>query len=93
MYLHLGQDIVVLYKDIVAIFDLDNCSYSRITQKYLEACEKSGAVVNVSQELPKSFIVCVEDGRQRIYVSQLSSQTLLGRVTRTIDNGQLIIDN
>ena len=31
MYLHLGQSVVVPYRDVIGIFDLDNSSYSHLT--------------------------------------------------------------
>jgi len=79
MYLHLGQNEVVPAKTIIGIFDLDNTSQSKITRDYLAACEKSGQVVNVSEELPKSFVVCQEKGQKKVYISQLSSATLQKR--------------
>ena len=45
----------------------------------LRAAEKAGKVVNVADDLPKSFVVCREDGKTRIYLSQLNTATLLKR--------------
>jgi len=81
MYLHLGSDVVILKKNIVGIFDLDTTTISKHTKNYLTLAEKEGRVVTVSYELPKSFVVSVEDGRAAVYISQLSSQTLLKRFT------------
>lgn len=58
MYLHLGQDTVVRLDEIIGIFDIENASISRHTKRYLAHAEQKGRVVNVSSELPKSFIVC-----------------------------------
>ena len=60
MYLHLGQNTVVRTASVVGIFDIENTSTSRLTRSYLSQAEKSGQVVNVSTELPKSFVVCRE---------------------------------
>lgn len=80
MYLHLGKNVVVAYSEIVAVCDLDNSSHSHITRAYLTAAEKGGQVVNVSDDLPKSFVVCQKpDGNQVLYLSQLASSTLLKR--------------
>lgn len=80
MYLHLGKDVVVAKASILAIFDLDNASYSHITRDYLARAEKGGSVVNVSDELPKSFVLCQgAGGRQTVYLSQLAAGTLLRR--------------
>ncbi len=80
MYLHLGKNVVVAHSDIIAVCDLDNASHSHITRAYLTAAEKNGQVVNVCDDLPKSFVVCQkQDGSQTLYLSQLASSTLLKR--------------
>ncbi|MFV0413663.1 MAG: extracellular matrix regulator RemB [Oscillospiraceae bacterium] len=78
MYLHLGQETMVKTRDIVGIFDLDTSSLSKKTREYLALAQKEGRVVNISTELPKSFIVTA-NGAGSIYISQLSAATLKGR--------------
>ena len=79
MYLHLGQNVVVPEASVIGVFDLDNTTGSHITRKFLGDAEKAGRIRSVSDELPKSFVVCGEDNEMTIYLSQLSSQTLLKR--------------
>ena len=79
MYLHLGQNVVVPTRDIVGIFDLDNSTHSRITRDFLKNAELSRKVISVSEELPKSFALVTDGGDSFVYVSQLSSATLLKR--------------
>lgn len=79
MLLHLGQDTVVNDKDIVAIFDLDTTTISSKTKDFLSTAEKNGRVYNVSMELPKSFVLVNEGGVSTVYISQLSSSTLVKR--------------
>ncbi|MCI5802023.1 MAG: DUF370 domain-containing protein [Oscillospiraceae bacterium] len=79
MYLHLGQNTVVRTSDVIGIFDIENASLGKSTRRYLSEAEKKGRVVNVSMELPKSFVVCEEQGRTRVYISQISSATLKKR--------------
>ncbi len=81
MYLHLGQDTVVRKKDVLGIFDMDTATVSRHTRKYLNFAEKNGEVITITYELPKSFIVCTnsKEKHKKIYISQLSSTTLLKR--------------
>ncbi len=82
MYIHLGADTIVLKRDILGIFDLDTATVSGHTRKYLAEAEKQGDVVNVTYELPKSFIVCKDETRpsgRRVYISQLASTTLRTR--------------
>ena len=83
MYLHLGQNVVVPEADIIGIFDLDNTTGSKITRKFLSDSEKAGRVVNVSDELPRSFIISGKDMEFSVYLSQLSPQTLLKRTETT----------
>lgn len=80
MYLYLGGDTVVRTSDIIGVFDLDNTSTSHLTRKYLASSQKAGRIVEVTEELPKSFVVCA--GRSddfRVYLSQMSPATLRGR--------------
>ena len=87
MYLHLGSGAVVRSESIVGVFDLDNTSQSHLTRKYLAAAEKIGQVINVAEDIPKSFVVFQDEAGMRVYLSQMSSQTLLKRA-----NGGLIGD-
>ncbi len=81
MYLHLGQETVVRVRDIVGIFDMDNTTISKHTRQFLADAEKAGRVINVTQELPKAFVVCREgDGTETVYVSQISPATLMKRL-------------
>ncbi len=80
MYIHLGGDIEVRKKTIVAIFDLDNTSTSKITKEFLNNASKNNVVINVSEEdLPRSYILTEEKGKQTLYISPISSQTLFKR--------------
>lgn len=80
MYLHLGEKTVIRTDVILGIFDMDFTTVSKSTRNFLTQAEKTGKVVNVSYELPKSFIVCIEDNDYVVYISQISSQTLLKRI-------------
>lgn len=76
MYLHLGADTVVRTRDIVAVFDMDRATVNATSRKFLAAAEKKKKVVNISDDLPKSFVVCA-DGR--VMISAVSSQTIARR--------------
>lgn len=79
MYLHLGQETVVRMRDVIGIFDIENASLSKYTKSFLSNATKKGQVFNVSYEMPKSFVVCREEERTIVYISQISSRTLLKR--------------
>ncbi|MDD3428886.1 MAG: DUF370 domain-containing protein [Oscillospiraceae bacterium] len=78
MYLHLGQEYVIKTKDILGIFDLDTATLSKSTRDYLRKAEEDGRVINVTQELPKSFIV-TQGEKSMVYISQISASTLKKR--------------
>ena len=80
MYLHLGQSVVVPYRDVIGLFDMDNSTSSHLTRKFLERTEKEGRLEMVGDDIPKSFVLCGKDrGKVRVYLSQLSTATLKGR--------------
>lgn len=86
MYIHLGQDTLVKKNEIIGIFDLDTATVSKRTRDFLAKAEKKGMVVNVSTELPKSFIICQHGNEKKIYISQISTATLLKRSESDFEN-------
>ena len=76
MYLHLGGEYVVIEEEVIGIFDLDTSTVSKHTRNFLNKKEKEKKVINVSFELPKSFILVGDKQNEKIYISQISSATL-----------------
>lgn len=81
MYLHLGQSVVVADKSVIGVFDLEITSQSKQTRNFLAAAEKSGKVVNISEDLPKSFVLC----DNHVYISPLASSTLQKRAASALN--------
>lgn len=82
MFLHLGENTVISTENLVGIFDMDNTTVSKITRDYLTQMQKEKKIVNVSYELPKSFILCRDKKTKEevLYISPISTQTLLKRI-------------
>ena len=81
MFIHIGQDTVVIDKEIIGIFDMDNTTVMKKTIDYLNNAEKEKSVINLAPfELPKSFIVCQTPKGKRIYISPVSVGTILRRI-------------
>ena len=80
MYLHLGSQMAVRERAVVGIFDLDNTSSSKITRAFLEQAQAEGALIDVSDELPKAFVLTEEYGMKRVYLPQLGAATLQRRL-------------
>lgn len=71
-FIYLGGDTTVYADDVIGVFDIEECSVSRTTAEYLNFCQKKGIVVNVSEDMPKSFIVCTK----KTYISNVSNATI-----------------
>ena len=53
---------------------------SKRTRDYLSAAEREGVVLDISGDLPKSFVICDHPyHRQIVYLSQLNPSTLKNR--------------
>ena len=79
MYVNIGGGFALRRADIVAVFDMDNATWSRITRGALAIAEKRGEVINAAEDIPRSFIICEENGVRKIYLSQLSSAAVARR--------------
>ena len=79
MYPHLGQSVVVPFRDVIGIFDLDNTTSSHRTRAFLSRAEREGELVDISMDVPKSFVLCRSELGTMVYLSQLSPATLLRR--------------
>lgn len=75
MFLFLGDNSVIKKDDVVGIFDIEECSTSRITVDFLNKSQKQGKIVTVSPEMPKAFVVCTDT----TYITAVSKSTLKNR--------------
>ena len=80
MFLHLGENTVISTENLIGIFDMDNTTVSKTTRDYLTKMQKDKKIVDVSYDIPKSFILCSKGKKnKKVYISQISSTTLLKR--------------
>lgn len=75
MFLHIGSDLIINMKDVVAILDLRSRDYSLATKEFIQLAEAEGRLVDVSTGSPKSFIV----SEDKVFLSPISSVTLRKR--------------
>lgn len=88
MFLHLGNDVVIPLKDIIAIIDAKSVN-SKYTKEFIKICDEEGFIENVTDDNIKSYIITEKiekDSKSRddvrvsiIYGSNISSTTLLKR--------------
>ena len=79
MYIHLGENISINDTTVIGVFDLENTTIGQDTRMYLNRMKKEGKAVEVSAEMPKSFVVCMENGEEVAYISSISVATLKKR--------------
>ena len=72
---------MIAERHIIGIFDLEITSQSKLTRAFLEHAEKNGTVLEVCDDLPKSFLVCDHPYHpQIVYLSELNTTTLQKRM-------------
>lgn len=82
MYLHLGNDYSADTRDIVGIFDIENTTVGKCTKKLLDRAEKEHRCIYATMEMPKSFVIVMKNGVEKLYISQLSAATLKKRLNK-----------
>ncbi len=82
MFIHIGMGKSVRDSEIIGIFDLDTSTVSKRTREFLNRAEKEKRVSNKSQDIPRSFILCKEGNEEKIYLSQISGNSLLKKKNR-----------
>lgn len=80
MYLHVGNNKNIRTRDIIGIFDADTATVESLTRRYLSSAQKNGLLLSAKDEIPKSFILYKENGKYMVCFSQLSTQSLCGRM-------------
>lgn len=79
MFIHLGENIVIPLKDIIAILDIDSTSFSSDTRQFLKTADEEGFVRRITDDDPKSFVLAEVNKKSVIYLSPISSITLCKR--------------
>jgi hypothetical protein len=79
MYLSIGNDMAVRDRSVIGIFDIDNTTVTARGREFLSRAEKEGQVVPCD-DLPKSYVLTVEYGMERVFLSGLSASTLEKRM-------------
>lgn len=77
MFLHIGQEHSILFKDIIAIINLETRNNSECTNEFLNKVEEEGHMVKLSDD-PDSFILT----NDKVYLSPISAATLRKRVKK-----------
>ncbi|NLJ40597.1 MAG: DUF370 domain-containing protein [Clostridiales bacterium] len=85
MTLHLGGNVVIPMKYIIAIIDLETSEISEINKEFFEAAKEEATIKNISIDKPKSAILAKESRGTTLFLSPISSATLFKRSRLTPD--------
>ncbi|KAB2330827.1 DUF370 domain-containing protein [Cytobacillus depressus] len=77
MYIHVGEDILVRSKDIIAILDKRSVHSSKAIVEFLE--RRNQSIINLAKGSYKSVVITTK----KIYFSPLASSTLKKRSTQS----------
>lgn len=86
MFIHIGGDVIVFMKNIIAIFDLERTTVLQETRHFLKTAEEEGFVMTIGDEIPKSFVLVETEFRYQVYLTPISPATLLKRCERMLEN-------
>ncbi len=84
MYLHIGNDHIVLTKDIIGIFNIEKTSVSEDTKNFLRSAAAKGHEVSCTSDIPRSFIVTFDDRTldEKVHISRISPASLEKRCNK-----------
>ena len=84
MYINIGGDVIIDAKEIVGVFDIDKTTVYKVNRNYLSKTEKSGKIINITDKIPKSFVVCEKNSENIVYISPLTTTTLQKRMIQKV---------
>lgn len=87
MIIHIGGNISLLEKDIVAILDIETILESKGNSELIENLIKDNRLVNYTNDNVKTYIITSEKKKRRngnnqykLYTSNISSTSLIKRI-------------
>ncbi|WP_352418583.1 extracellular matrix regulator RemB [Proteiniborus sp.] len=89
MFLHIGKDLVIPLKELIAIIDAESALKLEDTKNFLKVAGEEGFIYDISEGKIKSYIITEKVDKDKdnfsevrksvIYGSNISSTTLLKR--------------
>lgn len=85
MILHLGGDAVVATEDVIAIFDMETARQGGVNQEFIQMARDKGLIKNISEDTPKSLVLAEINKEITVFLSPISSVTLMKRSREFLD--------
>ena len=82
MYVHVGKDVSINFKDVIAILDIKALKKQKKFEEVLQNLKISDNIIDVSENNKKSLIIINKKGKLLGYITNISSTTLSKRANR-----------
>lgn len=80
MFIHIGDNVSVLSKEIIAILDMEVATTMKDSREFLKMCEEEDFIENIMpEEMPKTIVITEQSGKSRVYLSPISAATIKKR--------------
>ena len=88
MFIHIGDNISILKKDIILILDKSTIRKSKTSKTFIQSLIKDGSLVNLDDDNVKTYIIALEKNKRtrrkdkskiKLYTSNISSRSLFNR--------------
>ncbi len=88
LFLRLEGGESVVCEDVIGVFDMENATTEAATREFLKKSQRELQVVSLASDLPRSFVVVREAYGSRVYISGLSSETIVRRMTDPVEKNE-----
>ncbi len=85
-YIQLEKGESIDKRTVIGIFDIETASMSTSTKEMFRRKEDEHGVVSLSNDLPKSFVLCDGEYSDTIYISGLSTDSIKKRTEQNLSN-------
>lgn len=82
MYVHIGKDIVINDKNIIAILDIQSLGKKKNLKNICQELKISDNIIDVSEENQKTLMIVQKEEGIKGYISNISSITLGKRASK-----------
>lgn len=82
MYVHIGKDVIIESKNIIAIFDIQTLQKKNSLENICKNLKISDKIIDVSDNNQKSLIITNKNNKTKGYISNISSTTLGKRTSK-----------
>lgn len=90
MIIHIGENISLLEKDIIAILDINTALESEDTRVFIDDLIKNNCLINGLEKNIKTYIIASNNdvtnrnniNKYKLYTSNISSTSLLKRINK-----------